>query len=69
MSMAAIAAGADGLIIEVHQDPAAALSDGYESLKPKKLKLLLDKLKQLAPVMDRTLTTKISTAEGTENAE
>ena len=56
MSLAAVAAGTDGLIIEVHQDPAAALSDGYQSLKPSKLKLLLEKLKQLAPVMDRTLT-------------
>lgn len=56
MSMAAIAAGADGLIIEVHQDPAMALSDGYQSLKPSKLKILLNKLEQLAPIMNRTLT-------------
>jgi len=54
MSMAAIAAGADGLIIEVHQDPAMALSDGYQSLKPSKFKLLLEKLEQLAPIMNRT---------------
>ena len=69
MSLAAIAAGADGLIIEVHQDPAAALSDGYQSLKPAKLKLLLEKLKQLAPVMDRTLATKTFTTESTEDTE
>ena len=56
MSLAAIAAGADGLIIEVHQDPAMALSDGYQSLKPSKLKQLLEKLEQLAPIMGRTLT-------------
>jgi 3-deoxy-7-phosphoheptulonate synthase len=54
MSFAAIAAGADGLMIEVHQDPASAMSDGYQSLKPAKLKLLLEKLEQLAPIMDRT---------------
>ncbi|MBI1805841.1 MAG: 3-deoxy-7-phosphoheptulonate synthase [Ignavibacteria bacterium] len=56
MSLAAIAAGADGLIIEVHPDPAMALSDGYQSLKPSKFKILLDKLEQLAQIMDRTFT-------------
>jgi 3-deoxy-7-phosphoheptulonate synthase len=56
MSLAAIAAGADGLIVEVHQDPANALSDGYQSLKPSKLKALLNKLEQLAPIMERSLT-------------
>jgi len=56
MSLAAIAAGADGLIIEVHQDPAMALSDGYQSLKPSRFAQLLEKLGQLAPIMDRTLT-------------
>jgi 3-deoxy-7-phosphoheptulonate synthase len=63
MSLAAVAAGADGLIIEVHEDPAAALSDGYQSLKPAKLKLVLDKLAQLAPIMDRTYTPAASGAE------
>ena len=32
MAVAAVAAGADGLIIEVHPDPSAAMSDGYQSL-------------------------------------
>ncbi|MBI4546583.1 MAG: 3-deoxy-7-phosphoheptulonate synthase [Ignavibacteriae bacterium] len=63
MSLAAIAAGADGLIIEVHQDPAMALSDGYQSLKPSKFKLLLDKLEQLAPIMNRTFTRNTVNAE------
>jgi 3-deoxy-7-phosphoheptulonate synthase len=53
MSLAGIAAGADGLIIEVHQDPSNALSDGYQSLKPSNFKKLLNKLEQLAPIMDR----------------
>jgi len=57
MSLAAIAAGADGLIIEVHQDPAAALSDGYQSLKPSRFKLLIEKLNELAPIMGRRLST------------
>ena len=56
MSLAAIAAGADGLIIEVHENPAMALSDGYQSLKPSKIRLLLEQLAQLAPIMGRTLT-------------
>ncbi|MBM4166700.1 MAG: 3-deoxy-7-phosphoheptulonate synthase [Ignavibacteria bacterium] len=54
MSLAAIAAGADGLIIEVHHEPAVALSDGYQSLKPKRLHELITKLKLLAPVVGRS---------------
>jgi 3-deoxy-7-phosphoheptulonate synthase len=54
MSLAGIAAGADGLIIEVHADPAMALSDGYQSLKPSKLKVLLQTIERLAPVVGRT---------------
>ncbi len=53
MSLAAIACGADGLIIETHNDPMNALSDGYQSIKPNKLKTLIDKLKLLAPIVDR----------------
>jgi len=54
MSMAAIAAGADGIIVEVHPDPAAALSDGYQSLMPERFKALLDKVEQLAPIVERS---------------
>ncbi len=63
MSLAAIAAGADGLIIEVHQDPAMALSDGYQSLKPSKLKTLLEKLEQLSPIMNRSYKRDSSAVE------
>jgi len=56
MSFAAIAAGADGLIIEVHHEPSAALSDGYQSLKPKRLLELIEKLKVLAPVVNRSMS-------------
>ena len=56
MSMAAIAAGADGLMIEVHASPDRALSDGYQSIKPEKFKTLLKKLEQLAAIMDRSLS-------------
>ncbi len=63
MSMAAIAAGADGLIIEVHNEPASALSDGYQSLKPEKFRMLLDRLKSIAPIVGRKLETTKSTIE------
>jgi 3-deoxy-7-phosphoheptulonate synthase len=52
---ACIAAGADGLIIEVHPDPAAALSDGAQSLKPERFAELVRDLRKLAPALDRTL--------------
>ncbi len=55
MAMAAIAAGADGLLIEVHTDPANALSDGYQSLKVERFRALMNKLRQLAPIVDRTM--------------
>jgi 3-deoxy-7-phosphoheptulonate synthase len=52
--LAAIAAGADGLIIEVHQTPETALSDGQQSLKPDKFKNLLKKIKKVAEAVDKT---------------
>ncbi|HUN66252.1 MAG TPA: 3-deoxy-7-phosphoheptulonate synthase [Bacteroidota bacterium] len=57
MSLAAVAAGADGLMVEVHEEPSQALSDGYQSLKPEKFRLLLEKLVKLAPIVDRVITT------------
>lgn len=55
LSLAAIAAGADGLIIEVHDDPANAWSDGFQSLKPEKYAALVEKGKLIAKVIGRTL--------------
>jgi 3-deoxy-7-phosphoheptulonate synthase len=55
MSYAAVAAGADGLIIEVHPDPEHALSDGPQSLTPKKFSALMEKLRLFAEVADRSL--------------
>jgi 3-deoxy-7-phosphoheptulonate synthase len=60
MALAAIAAGADGLMIEVHQDPQSALSDGYQSLKPARFVALMEKLRHLAPVVGRTLGAEVS---------
>ncbi len=45
MAKAAVAAGADGLMVEVHQDPPNAFSDGAQSLLPEKFKMLMDDLK------------------------
>lgn len=55
LSLAAIAAGADGLIIEVHQNPEIALSDGQQSLKPHKFSSLIAKCRKVAEAIDRTL--------------
>ncbi|HLF50245.1 MAG TPA: 3-deoxy-7-phosphoheptulonate synthase [Methylomirabilota bacterium] len=55
MAKAGLAAGADGLIIEVHNNPAEALSDGPQSLKPDKFAKLMAELKPLAQVLGRSL--------------
>lgn len=48
LAKAAIAAGADGLMIEVHNNPQCALSDGQQSIKPESFKIMMDKIKRLA---------------------
>lgn len=53
MAMAAIAAGADGLIIEVHPEPKLALSDGPQSLKPEEFKDLVSGVSKIADAMGR----------------
>jgi 3-deoxy-7-phosphoheptulonate synthase len=55
MSFAAVAAGADGLMTEVHPDPEHASSDGPQSLKPKKFAALMEKLRLFAGAADRSL--------------
>ncbi|MGL5514905.1 MAG: 3-deoxy-7-phosphoheptulonate synthase, partial [Sporomusa sp.] len=55
MARAAIAAGGDGLMIEVHPQPAEALSDGNQSLTPKNFQVLMDEVKAIAAVMGRDL--------------
>jgi 3-deoxy-7-phosphoheptulonate synthase len=55
VARAAIAAGADGLIIEVHPDPAHALSDGKQSLKPEKFAELVKQVKAIAEVVGRRI--------------
>lgn len=55
LAMAAIAAGADGLLIEVHNDPPHALCDGAQSITPEQFSHLMDKLRILAPTVGRTV--------------
>ncbi|WP_276932742.1 3-deoxy-7-phosphoheptulonate synthase [Dielma fastidiosa] len=55
MSLAAIAAGADGLIIEVHDNPECAWSDGAQSLKPEKFANVIKKGRAIAQVIGRDL--------------
>ena len=55
LSRAAVAVGADGLIIEVHHDPNTALSDGPQSITPDMFDHLVTDLRQIAPVIGRQL--------------
>lgn len=55
MAKAAIAAGADGLMIEVHNDPECALCDGAQSLKPEKYDALIKQVREIAKVIDKEM--------------
>jgi 3-deoxy-7-phosphoheptulonate synthase len=55
MALASVAAGADGLLMEMHPNPDKAMSDGAQSLYPQQLEDLIAKLRQLAPVVGRTV--------------
>jgi 3-deoxy-7-phosphoheptulonate synthase len=55
VAKAGVAAGADGLIIEVHNDPANALSDGRQSLTPEKFAILVKQVKAVAEAVERRL--------------
>lgn len=55
MSLAAIAAGADGLIVEVHHDPVHAWSDGAQCLTPANYKTMIEKARAIAKVVGRDI--------------
>jgi 3-deoxy-7-phosphoheptulonate synthase len=55
MSRAAIACGADGIIVEVHNHPEKALSDGPQSIYPAQFARMMNELEQIAPVVGRSL--------------
>jgi 3-deoxy-7-phosphoheptulonate synthase len=55
LARAAVAVGADGLIVEVHNDPDRALSDGMQSLYPDQFDALMEQVRQIAAVLGRTV--------------
>jgi 3-deoxy-7-phosphoheptulonate synthase len=55
MARAAVAAGADGLLVEVHPNPEKAVSDGAQTLFPDQFEKLMRELGQIAPVLGRTI--------------
>jgi len=55
VSRAAVAVGADGLLIEVHPDPENAMSDGAQSLKPGKFAALIKELRPIAAVLGKSI--------------
>jgi 3-deoxy-7-phosphoheptulonate synthase len=58
LSKAALAVGADGIMIEVHPEPARAYSDGAQSLKPEKYYKLMDEIQELAKIIRKEKTIK-----------
>jgi 3-deoxy-7-phosphoheptulonate synthase len=56
LSRAAAAVGADGVMVEVHHDPASALSDGPQSITPEMFAELMREIRQIAPVIGRRLS-------------
>ena len=55
MARAAVAAGADALLIEVHPNPDKAMSDGAQSLFPEQFAKLMEELRMIAPAVGRTI--------------
>lgn len=55
MAVAALAAGADGLLVEVHPNPSQALCDGPQSLTPDNFAKMVERIKMLAPLTGKTL--------------
>jgi 3-deoxy-7-phosphoheptulonate synthase len=53
MARASIAAGADGVMVEMHPEPEKALSDGFQSLYPRQLVTLCEELRRIAPIVGR----------------
>jgi len=56
MARAAVAAGADGIIVEVHPNPDRALSDGSQSLFPEQFAQLMEALRLIAGAIDRSIS-------------
>jgi 3-deoxy-7-phosphoheptulonate synthase len=57
MALAAVAAGASGLIVEVHPNPDRAMSDGYQSLYPDQFRELADECRAIADLLNKRRAT------------
>jgi 3-deoxy-7-phosphoheptulonate synthase len=55
LSRAAVAVGADGLLVEVHHNPSTALSDGTQAILPSEFRQLMDEARRIAAVLDRSV--------------
>lgn len=55
LALAAVAVGADGVMVEVHPQPEVALSDGPQALIPDRFSILMEQIRALAPIVGRTL--------------
>lgn len=64
VAKAGVAAGADGIIVEVHQDPAHAISDGKQSLTPEAFAKMVRQVKAVAEAVDRCLVSPLPMGEG-----
>lgn len=60
MALAGVAAGADGLMVEVHPNPEAALSDGAQSLKPERFREMMEKVRHVAAAVDRYVGAEVT---------
>ncbi len=65
LARAAVAVGADGVMVEVHHQPDKALSDGPQSIYPEQFATMMDELEQIAPVVHRSLPRGIHVASAT----
>jgi len=64
MARGAVAVGADGIIVEVHNQPDKALSDGMQSILPEQFVQLMDECAQIAAVLGRSVPRGIHVEEG-----
>ncbi len=62
MARAAVAAGADGIMVEVHNHPESALSDGPQSIYPAQFATMMDEIGRIAPVVGRHLSRQVPVA-------
>ncbi|MFZ0580115.1 MAG: 3-deoxy-7-phosphoheptulonate synthase [Candidatus Acidiferrales bacterium] len=67
MARASVAAGADGLLIEVHQDPERALSDGAQSLYPDQFAQLMTEVRMIAPAVGRRIAEEVQQERAAKN--